>query len=269
MFATSTAAGNAPHVVDIGAAAFALSAHASVLARRPDDVSYVVGAIDKLADGVDSIDQWRQRLFVDAGFTGNGAEYHDARNSFLPDVLRRRLGLPITLALVGRLVAERVGLVAWGIGVPGHFLLGIGVPGTDVGDWSSPHSEIVDAFHGGQAMTIDDVEHQFRSMFGVNHRFSIEMMHAVSDDQFLVRMLNNLKSNYARDKNIPGLCAVARMRTCLPGWTLDEGRELVRLLTAEGTLDEATTVLDALVDRFPFNDEVLEDERVRLASRLN
>ena len=255
--------------IDVGRAAYALSGHGSQLARRAEDELAVLAEIGDLADGLATIDAWHQRLFVDFALTGNGADYHDARNSFLPDVLARRLGLPITLALVGRLVAEAAGLVAWGIGFPGHFLLGIAPSGGRWGDWTAPGARIIDAFNGGQIMTADDAVDRFHTMFGANHRFDHSMLGPVSNAQLLVRMLNNLKSNYAREKHLFGLCAVARLRTCLPDWSLDEGRELVRLLTAASALDEASSVLDELDRRFAADDEILAAERSRLAASLN
>ena len=62
-------------------------------------------------------------LYREEGFAGNRADYYDARNSFLNDVLERKLGIPITLALVFTWVARRAGLDAHGVGFPGHFLV--------------------------------------------------------------------------------------------------------------------------------------------------
>ncbi len=246
-----------------------MSAHASALARTPDTRRSVDTGISELASGVATIEEWRTRLFVDAGFTGNGADYHDARNSFLPDVLSRRLGIPITIALVGRLVAERAGLSAWGIGLPGHFLLGVAAPHVPPGLWWHDEARIIDPFNGGRLMSVNDVEMLFSTMFGPNHSFDRSMLDATSDAAMLVRMLANLKANYARLRNLVGLTAVVRLRTCLPDWSLDEGRELVRLLALGGMLDEATGVLGVLDRCFPAADDILAAERVRLARSLN
>ena len=276
--------GQAP--VSLAPAAFALSAHGSRLARHPDHLIAMIAALHDLAGGISTIEEWRQRIFVDAGFTGNGADYHDVRNSFLPDVLSRRLGLPITLALVGHLVADIAGLVSWGIGMPGHFLLGIAPAGSTRGEWRTPGelasdpsrpsittpingARIVDAFNGGRFMSERDVAELFVSMFGRQHQFHLSMLDATSTTEVLVRMLNNLKSNYARSRDLTGLCAVSRLRTSISDFSIDEGRELIRLLTATGSLDEAVLALDELVMRFPEHDEVLEAERVRLAASLN
>lgn len=250
-------------------ASFALSAHRSRLANGPSDFAEVARVIDELADGVTTTDEWRHRIFVDAGFTGNGAEYHDPRNSFLPDVLSRRLGIPITLALVGQLVAVRAGLVSWGIGLPGHFLLGVAPAGSTKGVWSASEARIIDPFSGGRTMSVNDVSELLASMFGGRQPFHPALLTETGDERTLGRMLANLKANYARANDIQGLTAVLRMRTCLSDWSLDEGRELVRLHTAGGSFDEAMAVLGQLDNRFPGADEVLAAERVRLARSLN
>ncbi len=255
--------------VPMARAAFALSAHRSHLATTREGQAVVEDEIARLAYGIGSIEQWRQRLFVDAGFTGNGADYHDPRNSFLPDVLVRRLGIPISLALVGQLVAERSGLTSWGIGLPGHFLLAVAPGGAVRGEWWASDARIVDAFAGGRTMSMNDIVVLFSSMFGDRQPFHRSMLDETSGRQILVRMLANLKANYARKNDLEGLAAVLRMRTCLPDWTLDEGRELVRLHSATGLLDEALAVLDELGARFPDDDEVLAAERTRLAVSLN
>ena len=62
-------------------------------------------------------------LFDEQGFAGNEHEYDDPRNSFLNDVLTRRMGIPITLALVYLEVARRAGVSLQGVNFPGNFLL--------------------------------------------------------------------------------------------------------------------------------------------------
>ena len=49
-------------------------------------------------------------LFVEEEFRGNQEDYYDPRNSYLNEVLDRGLGIPITLSVVYRAVAEAIGL---------------------------------------------------------------------------------------------------------------------------------------------------------------
>src|SRR5689334_9082162 len=68
-------------------------------------------------------------LFEEEKFIGNTSDYYNTSNSYLPEVLRTKRGLPIALSLVYKIVAERLGLRAWGVGLPGHFLCGIELGG--------------------------------------------------------------------------------------------------------------------------------------------
>lgn len=88
-------------------------------------------------------------LFEDERFAGNDAQYDDPRNSFLNEVLDRRTGIPITLALVYMEVARRAGIDAEGVNFPGHFLVRVrGAQGTQYS-----RDVIIDAHHGGALLT--------------------------------------------------------------------------------------------------------------------
>ena len=62
-------------------------------------------------------------FFGQLGFVGNRERYEDPRNSFLNDVIARRTGIPITLAIVFMEIAGRAGLTIDGVNFPGHFLM--------------------------------------------------------------------------------------------------------------------------------------------------
>lgn len=71
----------------------------------------------------DSILALNRYLFEELGFSGNGADFYDPRNSYLNDVLDRRLGIPITLSLVYIEIGRRCGLALHGVSFPAHFLV--------------------------------------------------------------------------------------------------------------------------------------------------
>ncbi|HMC70976.1 MAG TPA: transglutaminase-like domain-containing protein, partial [Mycobacteriales bacterium] len=101
--------------------AFLIAAHA----HGGLDVDAQLTRLDELADQVrdPTLDGLRRLLFRDLGFTGNEGDYYDARNSFLDDVLDRRTGIPISLAVLTMEVGRRVGVPLAGVSMPGHFLL--------------------------------------------------------------------------------------------------------------------------------------------------
>ena len=125
-------------------------------------------------------------LFGEGGFRGNASAYYDPRNSFLNDVIDRRLGIPITLCVLYMEVARRVGFAVEGVGYPGHFL---------VKHLAGEREVFVDPFHGGSVLTAEDCLARFQAMAPgrVPQRRHLE---GVSPRQILRRMLHNLRKIY-------------------------------------------------------------------------
>ncbi|MFJ8471792.1 transglutaminase family protein [Kitasatospora sp. NPDC094011] len=86
-------------------------------------------------------------------FHGRQSDYRRLESSLLPDVLRRRRGLPITLSLVWTAVGRRAGLTVHGIALPGHFIVAVGGP------TGGEEYVLADPFHGGRLLDPADVEH--------------------------------------------------------------------------------------------------------------
>ena len=244
-------------------AATILSAHRSDLIETMADVDMTMNHLDRIATEIErpEIDAWRRHLFIECGFAGNGNDYHDVRNSFLPDVIERRVGIPISLAIVAVAVARRIGLRAWGVGMPGHFLLGA-VDGRAAAVY-------VDPFNGGELLDPAACAALFAGMFGTVQPFEQRYLDETASAAILIRMLANLKANYARTRDLEGLAAVLRMRTSLPDSSLDEQRELIRLLDATGSWTEADHALTQIESLRPEDAMVLQLERDRLDARLN
>ncbi len=130
-------------------AAFCLAAHA-----RPDlDVDDQCAELDGLAERcpAPTFDAMRRYLFETLGFRGNTRDYGDPENSFLDSVLRRRLGIPISLAVVMMEVGRRIGAPVHGVGMPGHFLV---MDASRDGVWCDP-------FHGGALYDIEGCRRLF------------------------------------------------------------------------------------------------------------
>ncbi len=157
------------------------------LARR------VKRLVPDLGDPSESIAALNRVLFEEEGFRGNGEDYYDPRNSFLNDVLERKLGIPITLAVVYMEVAHRVGFPLVGVGMPGHFLLKhYDVEGCEI---------LIDPFNRGSILTAKDCQRALDEIYGGQMPLQPEFLMAVSRRQVLVRMLNNLKSIYLSVRN--------------------------------------------------------------------
>ena len=81
-------------------------------------------AVPEHASLEERVDALRRYLHETCGFHGNTEDYYDPDNSFFSNVLLRRTGIPITLALVYLTIGRRIGVPLVGIGMPMHFLIG-------------------------------------------------------------------------------------------------------------------------------------------------
>ena len=145
-------------------------------------------------------------LFGEIGFRGNREDYYDPRNSYLIEVLDRRLGIPITLSVVYMEVARRLGLRVDGIGLPGHFLVAAERDGTSL---------LLDPFNGGEVVTMDDCERLVQESYGDSVPFSEEQLAPVRKRQILTRMLNNLKRTYLAADDGAAAWPVVEKMVCL------------------------------------------------------
>jgi regulator of sirC expression with transglutaminase-like and TPR domain len=146
--------------------------------------------------GAERVERLNRFLFGEEGFAG-AAEYHDPRNSYLNEVLVRRCGIPITLAIVYIAVARRAGLDARGISFPGHFL--VRCVGHD--------EQIVDAFHG-RTITIAEIEARLASALGPDAALRADLhLRDASAREILVRMLANLQRIFASSGDAERLLA--------------------------------------------------------------
>ncbi|MCI0399183.1 MAG: transglutaminase-like domain-containing protein [Chloroflexi bacterium] len=128
-------------------------------------------------------------LFQQYDFRGNVTSYDDPRNSFLNEVLDRRLGIPITLSVVYIAVAERLGLAAYGISMPGHFIVG-------VRDGDRPY--LFDPFHRGGRLSQADCARLIQQTTGYEGPFRQDWLEPAAPRDILVRMLNNLRLIYVQ-----------------------------------------------------------------------
>lgn len=155
-------------------------------------------------------------LYKEQGFAGNSTDYYDPRNSFLNEVLDRRLGIPITLSIVYIELGRRLGLALQGISFPGHFLVKLQAPASTV---------VLDPYAGGISLGVEDLEQRLAQLYGESgQKVSLDDALASADKkEILLRVLRNLKAIYVhlRDYN-KALSAVDRMLLVVP----DQPQEL-------------------------------------------
>jgi regulator of sirC expression with transglutaminase-like and TPR domain len=146
-------------------------------------------------------------LFRELGFRGNESDYYDPRNSFLNEVLDRKVGIPITLSVVYLEVARRCGLAAQGVNFPGHFLCKVPL---DEGEL------VIDPFHRGRLLGKDDLQ-KLLSSTSRDARLSARHLREASAREIVLRMLHNLRTVYLERRDIPRvLSAVERLLVLSP-----------------------------------------------------
>lgn len=132
-----------------------------------------------------------QYLFQELNFRGNTEDYYDPQNSYLNRVIDRRLGIPITLAVIYLEIAQRLGFPMVGIGMPGHFLI-------------RPEFEevgiFVDAYHQGEILFEQDCEEILRRVYQQPLKLESDFLQPVTKQQILSRMLANLKQIYLQNQ---------------------------------------------------------------------
>src|SRR3954469_10835898 len=150
--------------------------------------------------GADPIRAFNEYLYDEQGFAGNRERYDDPRNSFLNEVLDRRTGIPISLAVIYLEVARRAGLRVDGVNFPGHFLLRAGQENTSDTDGEVV---IIDPFHGGAQLSSYDSRQLLRQHVGDDAAFDTTLLLPATRHDIVVRMLVNLKRLYVRMRSFP------------------------------------------------------------------
>ena len=151
----------------------------------------------------DALRSFNEFFYDELGFTGNRERYDDPRNSFLNEVLTRRTGIPISLAVVYLEVARRAGLRVAGINFPGHFLLRAPVTGPHAGTTLRGDALIVDPFHRGALLSEADCRESAAAARRRRRRLRPALLDPATRTQIVVRILVNLKRLYVRMRSFP------------------------------------------------------------------
>lgn len=178
---------------------------------------YLIGSLEQQVEGLCVY------LFGEEGFRGNRDEYYDPQNSYLTDVIDRRLGIPITLSVLAMSVGRRAGMAIDGVGLPGHFI----ARATD-----GEQSVLFDPFHGGRILSRAECADLVQSITGREIDLSPTLLEATAPRLVVARMLNNLRSIYAEREDYARTARVLRRQRQLmpddPGVRRDLGVTLVR-----------------------------------------
>lgn len=183
-------------------------------------------------------------LFGDAGFAGNRENFADPRNSCLIDVLERRVGIPITLAVVQVAVGHELGIPVEGIGAPGHFLTAVAL--------DSGARIFCDPFNQGRLFGVDEARERVRVYAGPipTADADLQLRNATNRDVVL-RMLNNMKSVYAQETRMRRLVTTLNWILALQPDNLEELRNRGLVLLRLGELRRGGEDLARYLEQCP------------------
>jgi regulator of sirC expression with transglutaminase-like and TPR domain len=176
-------------------------------------------------------------FFGQLGFVGNRERYEDPRNSFLNDVIARRTGIPITLAIVFMEIAARAGLTIDGVNFPGHFLMRCPEP-----DRPEPTALIVDPFNGGAVLSDADCLRLLKTHAGAEAMLEPGMLQPAGKQAILLRVLLNLKRAFVRMRSFDYARDVSELLVALDPSALTELRD--RGLLASHLRDYSSALRD-------------------------
>ncbi len=198
-------------------------------------------------------------LFQQEGLAGNQSEFYDPRNSYLNEVLDRKLGIPISLSVIYMEVAQRVGLPVFGVGLPGHFLL----KHYDL----NGNQTFIDPYVAGRLLSPAECQTRLDEVYGGQMPLQPEFLNSVSRRQILTRMLNNLRSIYIGQRNFKKALTIVDFILAIHPRSPDDLRQRALLRYNEGMLRPAIDDLEEYLRLAPDASDAEEMKQTVLSIR--
>ncbi len=194
-------------------------------------------------------------LFEEEEFLGNAEDYYNTSNNYLPEVLRHE-ARPAHYAepdLQGR--SRAFGPATWGVGLPGHFLVGVEAGGSTM---------LVDPFAGGIILTSEEAHERMMEMLGPEVEWSDDLLAPVSNRHWLTRMLQNLLHTFGNSAQFADVAAVLELEMVLWPKRNQLQRDLALVLARCGLSQPASVWLDKYLKNNPD-----DPQRTELAQLLD
>jgi regulator of sirC expression with transglutaminase-like and TPR domain len=192
------------------------------------------------------VQEINQYLFGEQNFCGNENDYYDPRNSFITDVLDRRLGIPLSLSIVYMVIGDRLGFPIEGISFPAHFIVRPQHPDLEV---------FIDPYNKGEILFSEDCANKLTQLYGHEVPLQPEYLQPVGVRRILERLLNNLKMIYLRSKEpTKALAAIERslmLNPDVPSQWRDRGLICYQL----DRYTEARIDLESYLKRSPYAED--------------
>ncbi len=210
-------------------------------------------------DTASTIQAINRVLYEEEKLRGNNEDYYDPRNSFLNDVLDRKLGLPISLAVIYMEVARRVGLPLFGVGMPGHFLLKhYDVDGRET---------LIDCFEAGKIVSASDCQRRLDKIYSGQLTLQSDFLVTLPRRQILMRMLNNLRSTYLTRRNFRKALQIVDLILAIYPRSPEDVKQRAVLRNESGQLGRALEDFDLYLKMSPEASDVDEIRQIALSIR--
>jgi regulator of sirC expression with transglutaminase-like and TPR domain len=195
----------------------------------------------------DVLQQINWTMFVEEELKANRESYFDPRNSYLHELLDRKLGIPISLSILYRALAERLGLAVEAVSFPSHLMLRVEDGATA---W------FVDPYESGAVMDQERCEKR-RSMLAIESLSSIDPLSTrLTVPAVVARMLRGLKATYWNSHDVESAILVQRRLVALIDNDPYELRDMGVMLVQADRLDEAIEPLEAYLATAPSAEEI-------------
>ena len=228
------------------------------------DVPLYMGRISEITERIrqkvqnrysffDSLYSLNELLFDELGFRGNVGNYYDIRNSLLNQVLDRKLGIPITLAVLYMEVGRRVGVPLTGVNMSGHFLLSAGEGDSLI---------FVDPFRQGrfysrwECLRLLSGNPQPTSDPEELDRLEKTYLPRADNKLVLARVLNNMKMIHTQVGDYAGAIADAERIHRLMPWNWRNVGDIAHLHGRSGRARDAYDMLTQMIQMMPPHEDV-------------
>ena len=155
-----------------------------------------LNAIAQRSANLDSAFDIAHLLCSEYGFSGDRIDYYDPRNSYLPDVLQRRVGLPIVLTALWLIICRRRKIDAYAVAVPGHV-------------YGACNGLYIDLYDGARLISDNELHLHFQ---GYPDEAILSFLEPATDRALLQRMARNLVNSYHRRGD--NMRAAVALRLC-------------------------------------------------------
>ncbi len=197
-------------------------------------------------------------IFDELAYAGNSEDYYAPSNSYLPEVVSSRRGMPITLAMVYKIVGEKLGLTIRGVGLPGHFIAAVH---TDMGIL------YVDAFGQGRVLSEVECRNRVESIFSDTVEWNDQMLNPVNNRMWISRMIQNLLHIFTTNQQWTDVAAMLELQMVLWPKQSQLKRDVALVLARIDMPKPASIWLDEYLRSNPNDPE--RDELTDLLAKLS